>query len=188
MKVFISGWSLQSLKWANPRGFFYLIYPLYNIPTSPSLCLFPMSLLIHLFGIFNYFKIKSISKQNIFMHNLEHCITSFLLPYHKTYITRLFTQSHIQQIVLIFKYAQGASLVSHFRENTDMSSSYAIHYMTTIVTSTIEVPQMLWDHITFSSDLNLGKRKWEKNLSDKSSLRVIVKMNAWKALSLESHT
>lgn len=35
----------------------------------------------------------------------------------------LFIQSHIQQIVLSFKYVQGAvnkaSLVSHFRENTD---------------------------------------------------------------------
>lgn len=59
----------------------------------------------------------------------------------------LFTQSHIQQIVLSYRYAQGAinkaSLVSHFRASTDISSSYAIHYMTTVVRSIIEVPQML---------------------------------------------
>lgn len=59
----------------------------------------------------------------------------------------LFIQSHIQQIVLSFKYVQGAvnkaSLVSQFRENTGMTPSYAIHYMTTVVTSVIEVPQML---------------------------------------------
>lgn len=172
-----------------PEVFFCLIYPIYIIPVFSSCfqCLYSYICLVFLTSL----KLKlSLNKIPLY-RTWNHCITSSLLPCHKTYITILSIQLHIQQIVLSFKYVQGAInkayLVSHFRENTDMISSYAIHYMTTVVTSVVEVPQMLWDHVTFSSDLNQGRRNGRKSFQG-SLLMVIAKINAWKALSLESPT
>lgn len=146
MKVFINGWSLTIPEMSESHGFFSIWFTLSTTSQYPHLyacfqCLCSYICLVFLTSL----KLKwSLNKTSLYI-TWNHCITSSLLPYHKTYITMLFTQSHIQQIVLSFRYAQGAvnkaSLVSHFRENTDMSSSYAIHYMTTVVTSIIEVPR-----------------------------------------------